>query len=180
MQKNYPQYRVEVEWERLHSHCGEAGNPPCFDLFTSRSNTQLPRFAAYRPDPEAEVIDAFTFSWTGLEFYAFPPFNCVDRTLQKIVRDGATGILVVPNWPNQFWYHMYLELVIDEILLHPRLDLLYLLNDLRAHHPLHQHLGLRAALVSATSSPQMWCRIRLTIWSVPLGLTKHDLATKPI
>ena len=30
---------------------------PSFDLFASRINTQLPRFAAYRP--EAEVIDAF-------------------------------------------------------------------------------------------------------------------------
>ena len=74
---------------------------PCFDLFASRINSQLPRFAAYRPDPEAEVIDAFSISWKELYFYAFPPFNCVDRVLQKIVKDGATGIVVVPDWTNQ-------------------------------------------------------------------------------
>ena len=44
---------------------------PCFDLFASRINTQLPRFAAYRPDPEAEVIDAFSISWKEVKFYAF-------------------------------------------------------------------------------------------------------------
>ena len=43
------------------------------DLFASRINIQLPRFAAYRPDPEAETINAFSIQWTNLKFYAFPP-----------------------------------------------------------------------------------------------------------
>ena len=58
---------------------------PSFDLFASRTNT---RFAAYRPDPEAAVIDAFTIPWGSLDFYAFPPFNCVDRVLQEVIKDS--------------------------------------------------------------------------------------------
>ena len=36
---------------------------PDIDLFTSHINNQLPRFAAFRPDLEAELIDTFTTSW---------------------------------------------------------------------------------------------------------------------
>ena len=34
----------------------------------------------------------FSVSWTNLEFYAFPPFICVERELQKIRFDKATGM----------------------------------------------------------------------------------------
>ena len=121
---------------------------PSFDLFASRINTQLPRFAAYRPDPEAEVIDAFSISWKHEKLYAFPPFNCVDRVLQKIVKDGATGILVVPEWPNQHWYHMLSDIIIDFIILPPRKDLLSLPNNINVQHPIYKQLALKVALVS--------------------------------
>ena len=121
---------------------------PSVDLFASRINTQLPRFAAYRPDPEAEVIDAFTIPWGSLDFYAFSPFNCVDRVLQKVIKDGAKGILVAPNWANQVWYHMFMDLIVIDIYLPPRLDLLYLSNNVDTRNPLHHELGLRAALIS--------------------------------
>ena len=124
---------------------------PSIDLFATRINTQLPRFVAYRPDPEAEEIDDFSISWENLQFYAFPPFACVDRVLQKILKDKAIGILVVPDWPNQHWYHMLAEVTIYDIILHPRLDLLFLPNNPKLQHPLQKHLRLRAALVSGAN-----------------------------
>ena len=78
---------------------------PEIDIFASRINTQLPRFYAFRPDPDAEAIDAFCMDWANLKFYAFPPFICIDKVLQKIKFENATGILVVPHWPNQHWYN---------------------------------------------------------------------------
>jgi hypothetical protein len=128
---------------------------PEIDLFASRINKQLERFMAFRPDPEAEFIDSFTVPWTDTQFYAFPPFICVGRTLQKIKMDGATGILVVPDWPNQSWYNVYRDLVVHEIILHPRSDLLMLPNQPQQLHPLHQTLRLRAGLVSGTD---LWDR----------------------
>ena len=47
------------------------------DLFTSPINTQLENSMSYRPDPKCIAVDSFTQSWTGLEFYAFPPFICI-------------------------------------------------------------------------------------------------------
>ena len=54
---------------------------PSVDLFASRINGQLPRFFAYRPDPKAEVINAFCISWHNLSFYCFPPFSCIGKVL---------------------------------------------------------------------------------------------------
>lgn len=126
------------------------GFTPVIDLFASRINNKLARFASYRPDPEAELIDAFSTSWSGLAFYAFPPFICISRVLQKIRKDMASGILVVPDWPNQPWYNVYRELVVTDIILYPREDLLLLPTNKELLHPMHKTLSLRAGLVSAT------------------------------
>ena len=56
-----------------------------FDLFASRLNKQLPRFASWRPDPEAEVTDVFSLDWTKVTGYAFPPFALLGRCLRKVV-----------------------------------------------------------------------------------------------
>ena len=45
------------------------------DLFATMINTQLPRYASWRPDPHAVFIDAFSVSWRNDYFYAFPPFR---------------------------------------------------------------------------------------------------------
>ena len=128
------------------------GFSPDIDIFASRINSQLPRFVSFRPDPEAEEIDAFTLDWSQFKFYAFPPFILVGRVIQKIIMDKATGIVVAPDWPNQPWYHSFSQLVVRECFLYPRDDLLYLPNDEDTVHPLHQSLRLRAALLSSGTS----------------------------
>ena len=121
---------------------------PEVDLFASRINKQLDRFYAYRPDPEAEVIDAFSVSWTDLKFYAFPPFNCVQRVLQKVRHDQAEGIILVPNWATQIWFHMLTDMTVAFLILPPRSSMLYLPNDRSMQHPLRENLSLRACLIS--------------------------------
>ena len=74
---------------------------PEIDLFASRLNHQFPRYISYKPDPDAEAVNAFTMSWSDVTFYAFPPFCIIPSVLQKIIKDRARGILVVPDWPNQ-------------------------------------------------------------------------------
>ncbi|XP_057291878.1 uncharacterized protein LOC130614434 [Hydractinia symbiolongicarpus] len=68
---------------------------PDIDLFASRINSQLDMFYSYRPDPECQAVDAFTINWHNKIFYAFPPFTCIARVIQKIWNDEATGILIV-------------------------------------------------------------------------------------
>ena len=77
---------------------------PEIDLFASRLNRQFPRYVSYKPDLDAEAVNAFTMSWSDVTFCAFPPFCIIPSVLQKIIKDRARGILVVPDWPSQPWY----------------------------------------------------------------------------
>ena len=56
---------------------------PEIDLFASRLNHQFPRYISYKPDPDAEAVNAFTMSWSDVTFYAFPPFCIIPSVVQK-------------------------------------------------------------------------------------------------
>jgi len=120
---------------------------PEFDLFASRLNSKCPRFCSWKPDPDAECVDAFTISWSGFFFYAFPPFCLILRVLQKIETDQATGILVVPNWPTQPWFPRF-----HALLASPSITLsvnkFLLVSVDRQPHPLHRSLSLVAGILS--------------------------------
>ena len=123
------------------------GFEPTIDLFATRINTQLEKFVSYRPDPNAFAINAFTLDWGNLDFYAFPPFSCIASCLQKIHHDKASGVMIVPDWPNQPWYCQFDEMTINKLTLIPRKNLLTL-PSATTLHPLHQHLQLKAAYLS--------------------------------
>ena len=122
---------------------------PSIDLFASRVNTKLKQFIAYRPDPEAVAINSFSVSWSDLKFYSFPPFSCVGKVLQKITQDQATGLIIVPDWPNQPWYGSLFDIcIVDPYIIPPSVNQLYLPNQPQLHHPLFKSLGLLACHVS--------------------------------
>ena len=66
--------------------------------------------------------------------------------------EEATGIVVVPDWPNQPWYNTYLEMKLIEVILPPRDDLLLLPSNHSQRHPLHKNLQLRVGLLTGTVS----------------------------
>ena len=72
-------------------------------MFASRYNNKCNNYVSWFPDPNAYAVDAFTLQWNKIFFYAFPPFSLLSRMLQKIMREKATGIVIVPWWPAQPW-----------------------------------------------------------------------------
>jgi hypothetical protein len=102
-------FRDNLEWtlraDIFEDICSKYGKPTV-DLFASRLNCRVRRFFSWLPDPDAEIIDAFTTSWVGEYAYAFPPFNLIGRILQKMVSEKIEGIIVVPNWPTKSWFSM--------------------------------------------------------------------------
>jgi hypothetical protein len=68
---------------------------------------------AFRPDPEAQTINAFHISWVNMCFYAFPPFYIINQELQKIAEEKATGIIVIPHWPTQSWWLYLTNMLIN-------------------------------------------------------------------
>lgn len=111
---------------------------PNIDLFASYQNKKCDKFISWHPDPEAICVDAFTINWDTYYFYAFPPLSQIGKVLEKIVHDKATGILVVPDWPSQFWYPRFKELLIEKPLKFQPFDGL-LLSPFRSQgHPLQK------------------------------------------
>ena len=125
---------------------------PTIDLFASRLNFQLKPFISWVPDPEASFIDAFTIDWSEYMFYAFPPFSILLHVIKKIEYDGATGILIVPNWPTQVWFPLLRRLLLAEpLMLHWRNDIVTL-PFRPGPHPLGHKLHLMACLLCGVRS----------------------------
>ena len=100
-------FEDNLEWElseKLYERIVDRFGEPEIDLFATRLNCKVPRFIAWYPDPEAWAVDAFAWSWSGLKFYAFPPFSVVGKVIEKVLEDEAEGTLVVPWWPSQPWW----------------------------------------------------------------------------
>lgn len=137
----------DIEWELSQSAfeliIQQLGVPE-IDLFASRTNAKCEVYVAWKQDPDAIAVDAFTLNWHINFFYAFPPFSIILKCLRKIIHDQATGILVFPYWPSQPWFPLLKRLLISNIIFFkPSKDLLQ--SHFRAHHPLHANLTLGAA-----------------------------------
>ena len=57
-------------FERITEHWGK----PNLDLFASYINFQFKPYISWKPDPDAQTVNAFTFSWHDAFMYIFPPF----------------------------------------------------------------------------------------------------------
>jgi len=64
------------------------------------------RFSLEPPVAQRKTtIAALLDNWSDGRARIFnPPFDLVSLTLLKIAREGAKGVIVLPNWPNQIWY----------------------------------------------------------------------------
>ena len=147
--------RSELEWmldkDLLLDALKTLRFTPDIDIFASRLNAQFPRYVAYRPDPGAVAIDAFTINWSQHNFYAFPPFSLIPLVLKKIQEDKASGICVLPNWPTQSWFPKAMDMAKQRtVFLKPSANLLHLPNQPLNIHPLHKKLSLLVCHLSAT------------------------------
>ena len=121
-------------------------------LFAIRLNNKVNQYAAWKPDPGAKFIDAFSFSWEPSFFHAFPPFSVIAKCLQKIEEDKATEILLVPYWTTQAWFSILMNLLVDNPLVLPQSDNMLLLPHTGAQHPLKRKLRLIACKLSEQAS----------------------------
>ena len=107
------------------------------------------RFFSYRPDPFAEVTNAFSVSWEDKEFYYSLPFACIGKTLQQNSADKTTGLLVVPNWPTQIWFPFLMDMLISKhFIIPPSISQVGLPTNMKEPHPLWRRLNLIECTVS--------------------------------
>ena len=129
---------------------------PSIDLFASRLNYKCKPYVAFRPDPEAQAINAFHTSWVNMCFYAFPPFCIINQVLQKISEEKATGVMVIPYWPTQSWWPYLTNMLINYPLMLPSTQTtLTLPSDPQKIHPLQKTLRLLMCHLSGDCSKVM-------------------------
>lgn len=83
---------------------------PEIDLFATRHNSQLQQFYTAHHDLQAQGTNAMIQDWTR-PAYAFPPINLIFPFLQKIQRERATVLAVLPLTPSAKWYPLLQRLV---------------------------------------------------------------------
>lgn len=141
---------IDTEWMLLpciFKRLCEVFFSPDIDLFASHINAQTSSYVSWKPDPYASFTNAFTFHWSNLRCYAFPPFSVIGRMVRKILEDRATSLAILPLWPNQTWFPMALQLLAAPPLLLPRASLV-LPQDPSRVHPQTSKLILSAMILS--------------------------------
>ena len=75
-----------------------------FDRFATNYNRKCDSFNSKFWCSGTSGIDAFRFSWSSDNNWLVPPPCLVIETVNKLIRENATGTLVVPEWKSApFW-----------------------------------------------------------------------------
>ena len=148
--------KAELEWHlnpRYFKRITEIFGSVNIDLFASRLNYQLKPYVSWQPDPDAFFINAFHLNWQPYFGFCFPPFSIIPRILQKIEREEADILLIVPWWTSQTWFPKLGSLLTNNPVLLPQSKkLLILPTDRDKIHPLHPKLKLVACKLSGKHS----------------------------
>lgn len=151
---------------------------PNIDLFANSLNAQVEIYCAWKPDPNASFVDAFTIDWSKFFSYIFPPFSLIGKCLQKIMEERAECIMVVPVWTTQVWYNIVLELLIEHPRILPQLeDLMYLVHS-KELHPLRKSIVMMACRLSGHTSKTLAFRRMLPLSSWQLGEAAQRNSTR--
>ena len=105
---------------------------------------------SYRPDPKCIAVNSFLLDSSKLDFYAFAPFVCLNRVLQKIYQYKTKGIVIDPDWPSQPFYPRLIAMSVKTISIAPMETNLYLPSQLKVKHPMGKTLKVLACLVDGT------------------------------
>lgn len=144
---------------------------PHVDLFATAANNKLPTFCSRRAETLTWRVDAFSLQWYGMLLYAFPPLRLIYRVLMSIRTSSAEVILIAPCWPNQPWFSLLLELLIDRPFAFPLAAKLLTQQRGRVWHTDLDSLHLSAWKLSGDASKKQAFQTRLLRCSIfPQGL----------
>ena len=70
------------------------------DLFASRLNNQLESYCSWKPDPGCTYVDAFSTTWSKLNFFCFPTFQSDPEVCTKDYTRQSKGNITDPCVAN--------------------------------------------------------------------------------
>ena len=115
--------------------------------------TLYPRLCVKPLITATRAINAFHLSGDCLNSYTFPPFCIIQKVLQTIRKYSATGVILVPYWPTQAWWHVLTNMLVAyPLLLSRKPNTLQLPSDPQLIHPLSKTIRLLLCLLSGDYS----------------------------
>ena len=91
------EYRITEESFRVLE---EEFGPWDIDWFASDWSKRLNRFASRYWTVGSKATDAFSQGWREEVGFFHPPLSELARVMEKVEKDGARGVIVVPDWPG--------------------------------------------------------------------------------
>ena len=88
--------RLSETWRRL--------GPWDIDCFACEHNTTCPRFNSLIESRHSEAVDAMAQDWSSGVSFILPNFHMIDQIIDKIERDNAEVVLIVPAWQHKPWW----------------------------------------------------------------------------
>jgi hypothetical protein len=102
------QFTQQVEWrmsKTFFRHLDKKWGPHQVDLFAHQNNHLLPKYVAWKPDPQAMATDALQMTWQHLgRLYICPPWNLLPLIVQRLQREQVAATLITPWWPAALWF----------------------------------------------------------------------------
>ena len=172
---------IRMESESLDFSVDLSGSSPSSGDRPIRVHPQFStsKYCARCRDPQAWKVDAFSFRWSGLPLYAFPPFSILPTVLEKIAQEGADMALVAPFWPQRPWFLKLLSLLAGQPRVLPlQMDLVYEPMS-RQPHPRLESLHLTLSPLSGRKESRLAFLLELQSSQQKLLGSQHKLLTIP-
>ena len=112
VQSNEGSLRLDAKSHSIQTNSGSDG-PLRGGLVCIPSDQTTASVYSWRPDPEAEGVDAFNQDWSQVRGFANPPWCLISQCLDQVKRQQARVVLITPLWNTQPWYPVLLELLVD-------------------------------------------------------------------
>jgi hypothetical protein len=117
--------QTTAEWKlnpKAFKMVSDRWGPHSIDLFATRENRQIKRFASWKLQPGASWTDSMVHPWTGENAYANPPPNLLSKILAKVKDEKVKGMtLIAPLWWSRTWISTLVEMSSDLPMFLPRL-----------------------------------------------------------
>jgi len=103
---DYEDYYVTQEFFELV--CNDFDLTPAIDCFANNNNSKTTSFFSLTYCPRTVGIDAFQHNWKNYgPAWLFPPPRLLLRTLRHLQNCQGEGIILLPQWKNNFFYPAY-------------------------------------------------------------------------
>jgi hypothetical protein len=98
--------RLSEALRALGWEVGALGGAEWTDRFAAPHNSACARFNCLYATSAAGAggTEALAADWSVGSSYVLPPFELIDSVLDKIERDNAVAMVVVPRWPSKAWW----------------------------------------------------------------------------